>query len=206
MTLLDLLLELMAIMDLLDWGWCPWWQFGLLRCALTKLCLKFGWNQFSLKASRTLSKMDDIAGVDKDHGCSWLELVSLMTFWMVFVFVWSLSFKFHWNVFSLSYDIAWFRVSYWVGWGRWEGQVGPGGWVGPWLNLGIWFGWSISSFIRLWRRGNFLHLFTGSSPAQKLIMFYYFMIPFYFACSHLALNLALRSFVLIVSGNRSKSK
>ena len=41
----------------------------------------------SLKASRTLSKMDDISGVfagdDDDCGCSWLGLVSLMTFWMV---------------------------------------------------------------------------------------------------------------------------
>ena len=41
----------------------------------------------SLKASRTLSKMDDIsevfAGVEDDCGCSCLGLVSLMTLWMV---------------------------------------------------------------------------------------------------------------------------
>ena len=49
--------------------------------------LKFGWNLFSLKASRTVSKMDDItgvvAGLYADYGHSWLGLVSLVTFWMV---------------------------------------------------------------------------------------------------------------------------
>ena len=87
MTLLQLLLESMMIMDIPDWGWCPWWRFGWSAYDLRKLCLKFGWNLLSLKASRTLSKMDDIsgvfAGVDDDFGCSWLGLVSLMTFWMV---------------------------------------------------------------------------------------------------------------------------
>ena len=67
--------------------WCPWWRFGWPAYALRKPCLEFGWNMLSLKASRTLSKMDDIsgvfAGVDDDCGCSWLGLVSLMMFWMV---------------------------------------------------------------------------------------------------------------------------
>ena len=61
--------------------------FGWSAYALRNPCLKFGWNLLSLKASRTLSKMDDISGVfagdDDDCGCSWLGLVSLMTFWMV---------------------------------------------------------------------------------------------------------------------------
>ena len=37
----------------------------------------------SLKASRTLSKIDDIAGVDDDYGHFLLGLVSLMTFQIV---------------------------------------------------------------------------------------------------------------------------
>ena len=89
MTYLEFLLELMMIVDVPDWGWCPWWRFGWSAYALRKPCLKFGWNLLSLKASRTLSKMDDIsgvfAGVDDDCGCSWLGLISLMMFWMVWV-------------------------------------------------------------------------------------------------------------------------
>ena len=87
MTFLEFLMELMMIVDVPDRGWCPWWRFGWSAYALKKLCLKFGWNLMSLKASRTLSKMDDIsgvfAGVDDDCGCSWQGLVSLMSFWMV---------------------------------------------------------------------------------------------------------------------------
>ena len=73
--------------DVPDWGWCSWWHYGWSAYSLMELYLKFGWNLLSLKASRTLSKMDDIsgvfAGVDDDCGCTWLGLVSLMTFWMV---------------------------------------------------------------------------------------------------------------------------
>ena len=69
--------------DVPDWGWCPWWHNGWSANALRELCLKFGWNPMSLKASRTLSKIDDIsrilAGVDDDFDVSWLGLVSLMT-------------------------------------------------------------------------------------------------------------------------------
>ena len=89
MTLLEFLLELMMIADVPDWGWWPWWRFGWSSYALRKPFLKVGWNLLSLKASRTLSKMDDIsgvfAGVDDDCwcGCSWLVLVSLMTFLVV---------------------------------------------------------------------------------------------------------------------------
>ena len=56
--------------DVPDWGWCPWWHYGLSPNALRVLCLKFGGILLSLKASRTLSKIDDIsrilAGVDDD--------------------------------------------------------------------------------------------------------------------------------------------
>ena len=87
MTFLEFMLELMMIVDVPDWGWCPWWRFGWSVYALKKLCLKFGWNLMSLKASRTLSKMEDVsgvfAGVYDDCGCSWLGLMSLMTFWMI---------------------------------------------------------------------------------------------------------------------------
>ena len=87
MTLLVLLLGLMMIMDISDWDWCPWWCIVLFIYTVRKLCLKFGWNLLSLKGSKTLSKIDDIAGVsagvDDDYGNSWLELVSLMTFWFV---------------------------------------------------------------------------------------------------------------------------
>ena len=68
----------------LDLGWCPWRHYGWCAHALRGLCLKFGWYLLSLKASRTLSKMADIAGDLEDAGCSWLGLMSSMTFWMVF--------------------------------------------------------------------------------------------------------------------------
>ena len=87
MTLLQLLLESRMIMDIPDLGWCPWWNFGWSAFALRKLSLKFGWNLLSLKASRSPSKIDDIAavvaGVYEDYGHSWLGMVSLMLFWMV---------------------------------------------------------------------------------------------------------------------------
>ena len=77
----------MMIMDIPDWGWCPWWRFGWSAYALRKLCLKVDWNLLSLKASRSPSKIDDIvaelAGVNDDYGHPWLGLVSLMTLWMV---------------------------------------------------------------------------------------------------------------------------
>ena len=61
-------------MDVPDWGWCPMMTFWIVQICLRKHCLKFGWNLLSLKASRTLSKMDDIAGVaagdDDDSGYS----------------------------------------------------------------------------------------------------------------------------------------
>ena len=138
MTFWEFLLELMMIVDVPDWGWCPWWCFGLSRYALRKPCLKFGWNIMSLKASRTLSKIDDYAGGLEDAGGSWLVLVSLMVFRIVAFLVGSLSFKFHWNLFSLSWVIAWFKVSLRVGSGG-SGWLGSG--LGP--NLGISFGWSI---------------------------------------------------------------
>ena len=90
-----LLMELIRNMGIPYWGWCHWWWLGLLRDALRKLCLKFDGNLLSFKGSRSLSKIDDIGGVDEDQGCSWLVLVTLTTFWMVPVFAWSLSFKFH---------------------------------------------------------------------------------------------------------------
>ena len=64
--------------DVPDWGWCLWWHYGWSANALRELCLKFGWILLSLIASRTLSKMDDIAGGLEDAGRSWLELVSLI--------------------------------------------------------------------------------------------------------------------------------
>ena len=62
MTFPKFWLELMMIVDIPDWGWCPWWRFGWSAYALKKLCFKFGWNMFSLEASRTLSKIIDITG------------------------------------------------------------------------------------------------------------------------------------------------
>ena len=57
-------------LDVPDWGWCPWWRFDRSPHALMQLCLKFGWNLMSLKASRTPVKINDIsrvlAGVDDD--------------------------------------------------------------------------------------------------------------------------------------------
>ena len=80
-----------------DLGWCPWWHYGWSANALRELCLKFGWNPMSLKASRTLSMMDDIAGGLEDAGCSWLGLVALI---MIGICPWkSLEslFKFWWS-------------------------------------------------------------------------------------------------------------
>ena len=78
MTFREFLLELMMIEDVPDWGWCPWWRFGWSAYALKKLCLKFGWNLMSLKASRTLSKINDNTGGLEDAGGSWLGLMSLI--------------------------------------------------------------------------------------------------------------------------------
>ena len=47
-----------------------WMTFWFFRHALRMLCLEFGWNLLSLKASRTLSIFNDIAGVDDDYGHS----------------------------------------------------------------------------------------------------------------------------------------
>ena len=60
-----------------------WEIMGHLTNDVMKLCWKFAWNLLNLKASRTCSKMDDIAGGLEDAGRSWLGLVSLMTLWMV---------------------------------------------------------------------------------------------------------------------------
>ena len=64
--------------DVPDWGWCPWWRYEWFAYSLRELCLKFGWNLFSLKASRTLSKIDDFAGGLEDAWRSWLGLMSLI--------------------------------------------------------------------------------------------------------------------------------
>ena len=47
MTLFQLLLEMMMIMDIHDMGWCPWWCIGLSPYALRKLCLMSGGNLMS---------------------------------------------------------------------------------------------------------------------------------------------------------------
>ena len=137
MTLMELLLEFMMITDIPDWGWCPWLCFVLSRLALRMLHLKFGWNQLHLKASRTLLKMDDIAGGLQDAGSSWLVVIldhewdmsSMVQGVSVsnFVKIWCLEAEIWW-------DIAWFRVSPRVGW------LGSG--LGP--RLGISLGWSIN--------------------------------------------------------------
>ena len=63
--------------------------------ALSKLSLKFGWNLFSLKASRSPSKIDDIvavfAGVYDDYGYSWLWSANALR---------ELCLKFGWNLMS----------------------------------------------------------------------------------------------------------
>ena len=131
--------------DVPDWGWCPWWYYGWSVNALRELCLKFGWILLSLKASRTLSKMDDIAGGLEDAGCSWLGLMSLI---MIGICPWrSLEslFQFSWSsdIWKLRYvhlNIDFGLVTRWLRWGVW---LGWGGWFGSWLNLGISFGWSI---------------------------------------------------------------
>ena len=55
--------------------------FGWSAYALRKPCLKFGLNLLSLKASRIISKIDDIAGFpagdDDDHGHSWVGLMTV---------------------------------------------------------------------------------------------------------------------------------
>ena len=73
--------------DVPDLGWCPWWHYEWTAYVLRELCLKFGWNPMSLKASRTPSKIDDIcrflAGVDDDFDVPDWGWWPLMTFWMV---------------------------------------------------------------------------------------------------------------------------
>ena len=97
----ELLLELMIIRYNPDWGWCHWWCFGLSRCTMRKLWLKSGGNLLSLKASRTLSKINDIAqvvaGDDDDYGHSWLGLVSLMMYWIVSICSEEAMFKILWK-------------------------------------------------------------------------------------------------------------
>ena len=63
MTFQEFLLELDDDFDIPDWGWFPWWHYGWSANALRELCLKFGWNLMNLKASRTLSEIDDILGI-----------------------------------------------------------------------------------------------------------------------------------------------
>ena len=70
-------------MDIPDWGWCPWWHFWWSAYAMRKLCLKFGWNMMSLKASKMDAIARVVAGVYDDYGHSWQGLVSLMTFCIV---------------------------------------------------------------------------------------------------------------------------
>ena len=92
--------------DVPDWGWCPWWHYGWSTNALRELCLKFGWNPMSLKASRTPSKIDDIcrflAGVDDDLDvpdwgwCPWWRFG-----WFAYALR-ELCLKFHWNPMSLK--------------------------------------------------------------------------------------------------------
>ena len=84
-------------LDFPDWGWCPWLHHGWSAYALWELCLNFGWNLLSLKASRMLLKMDDVAGGLEDAGCSWLGLMFLIIIGMcpwrslesLFKFSWS---------------------------------------------------------------------------------------------------------------------
>ena len=56
--------------------------FLMVRICYEEACLNFGRNLLSLKASRTVSKIDDIAGVvarvEEDYGHSRLGLVSLV--------------------------------------------------------------------------------------------------------------------------------
>ena len=42
------LLRLVRIMDIPDWGWCPWWHFVCCPNAQRSLCWKFGWNLLTL--------------------------------------------------------------------------------------------------------------------------------------------------------------
>ena len=105
MTLLELLLELMMIMDIADLGWCPWRYFGLSRYTLRKLGLKFCWNLVDLKTSRILSKIDDIARVVMEfiliwYWHSWPDLVSLM----MLLFVWVCS---DGALFNYFFEICW---------------------------------------------------------------------------------------------------
>ena len=68
-TLLELLLEFKVIIEILDWGWCLWWHFGL--------------SPYGLKASRTPSRINNIsriiAGVDDEFDvpywgwCPWWQ-------------------------------------------------------------------------------------------------------------------------------------
>ena len=84
------LLVLMMIMDIADWGCCPWWQrFGLSTHALNIAMFKIWLKSFEFESTkkRTLSKINDISGVvsagyDDDDGHSWLGLVSLMVNWV----------------------------------------------------------------------------------------------------------------------------
>ena len=81
------LLEVWRMLGIPDWGWCPWWHYGWSTNVLRELCLKFGWNPISLKASKNPVK-------DRWHfknsgwswwwfWHSWLGLMSLMTLWIV---------------------------------------------------------------------------------------------------------------------------
>ena len=53
MTLLQLFLDCIRIMDIPEWELCPWWCYGLSAHALEGLCLKFCWNLLNLKAAIT---------------------------------------------------------------------------------------------------------------------------------------------------------
>ena len=58
--------------DVPYWGWCLWWHYGW--SALKELCSKLDWHPMRLNASRSPSKIDDIAavvaGVYEDYGHS----------------------------------------------------------------------------------------------------------------------------------------
>ena len=102
-----------------------------------RLCLKFGWNPLSLKASRPLSKRDEIAG-------AWLGCVLEGPKSLCFNFCEVLMTRSR-DLLSRSWVIAWFRVSPWLaGWVAGSGRVG----LGP--RLGISFGWSIKQKCVQW--------------------------------------------------------
>ena len=123
---------------------------------MRKLCLKFDWNRFSLKATRMVSKMNDIVGVASgvydDYGHSWLGLVSLNTFWMVCICPEKNMFK----IWLKSVEFECIKITlkdWWHCWrfgGRWMFLTGAGvldhDWNLSWKVPGV----SVSNFVKIW--------------------------------------------------------